>query len=232
MRLLVTRPEADAARTAARLRQLGHDAIVSPVLEVRPTGAPLPPGPFDALLLTSANALLAFPAGVPSDLACVPVLCVGERSAAAAGAAGFLAVTAAKGDGLALAELTRRKTRPGARLLYLAGTERKPDLEQALADLSLTVVGIYSAEPASGLTAPAEHALLVGSVDAVLHYSRRSAEAYLAICGARGLLPGALRPAQLCLSPDVAEAFGGQGRVDVHVASKPDEDALLGLLST
>ena len=47
MRLLVTRPEADAARTAQALRASGHEAVVAPVLRVESIDAKFG-GPFDA----------------------------------------------------------------------------------------------------------------------------------------------------------------------------------------
>jgi uroporphyrinogen-III synthase len=247
VRVLLTRPEPDAARSAALWRAKGHQVVVSPVLRLRATGAPLPPGPFDAIVLTSANALLAFPTGAPPHLAPLPVLCVGDRTAAAARAAGFQAVTSAKGDVAALTELAGRSLPQGARLLYLAGVERKPDLERAWADGTLSVVAVYEAQPASHLTQEAQEALRQGEIDAVLHFSRRSAEVYLALCRDAGLWPQALRPLQFCLSRDVAEAFPvealkaetpasqdftGDARIrqpKIRIAATPDEAGLLSL---
>ncbi len=247
MRVLLTRPEQDAARSAALWRARGHQVVVSPVLQLRATGAPLPPGPFDAIVLTSANALLAFPTGVPPYLAQLPVLCVGDRTAAAARAAGFHAVTSARGDVAALTEMAERSLPHGARLLYLAGVERKPDLERAWADGALSVVAAYEAQPAPHLTQEAQEALRHGEIDAVLHFSRRSAEAYLTLARAAGLWPEALRPLQFCLSRDVAEAFqveslptaalagkdfAGDARIrqpKIRFAAAPDEAGLLAL---
>ena len=60
VRLLVTRPEPDASETAARLRALDIDAVVSPLLQARMLTTTLPPAPgFAALAITSANALRA-----------------------------------------------------------------------------------------------------------------------------------------------------------------------------
>jgi uroporphyrinogen-III synthase len=230
MRVLVTRPAPDAALGAARLRALGHKAVISSVLEIGPTGAALPAGPFDALLLTSANALAPFAGGAPRALAAVPVLCVGERTADAARAAGFVMVSAARGDARDLARLTRESLPPRARLLYLTGVERKPDLEHALTDFAPTVVATYRAQPAAALTPEAIAALRSNRIDAVLHYSRKSAQIYAALARRAGLLPDALRPAQLCLSQDVAAGLDRELAGAIQIAASPDETSLLGLL--
>lgn len=229
MRVLLTRPAPDAVRSAARLRALGHETILSPVIEIGPTGAALPAGPFDALLLTSAHALVAFPSGAPGELTALPVLCVGERTAAAARAAGFDA-RAAVGQAEGLARLARESLPRRARLLYLTAVERKPDLERALADLAPTVIAVYRAEPAARLASKAIAALRSGRIDAVLHFSRRSARIYATLAEQAGLLEAALRPAQLCLSRDVAEGLDRELAGAIHVAGSPDETALLSLL--
>ncbi len=56
MRILVTRPEAQAAALAARLRELGHDVVERPLIAIEP----LPPDPIDVggydwIVVTSAN---------------------------------------------------------------------------------------------------------------------------------------------------------------------------------
>ena len=57
MRLLLTRPEADAQRTAQALRALGHEAIIAPLLRIAVTAnAEIGSGPWAAILITSANA--------------------------------------------------------------------------------------------------------------------------------------------------------------------------------
>ena len=57
MRLLLTRPEPDAQRTAAALRAQGHDVIIAPLLRIEPAAdAEIGAGPWAAILITSANA--------------------------------------------------------------------------------------------------------------------------------------------------------------------------------
>ncbi len=60
MRILLTRPQADAERTAAALRARGHEVIVAPLLDIEiVSDAELGGGPWAAILVTSANAVRA-----------------------------------------------------------------------------------------------------------------------------------------------------------------------------
>ena len=97
VRVLITRPREDAEALAEALAVRGVEALVEPLLEI----VPLNPGDFDlagvqAALLTSANGARALAAA--TGLRDVPVLAVGEATAAAARAAGFAEVAVAGGD--------------------------------------------------------------------------------------------------------------------------------------
>ena len=68
MSVLVTRPQPGAAETARRLLALGRTPVLAPVLEIVPLAADLPPPDgIQAVLITSANALAALEAGMPSS---------------------------------------------------------------------------------------------------------------------------------------------------------------------
>src|SRR5207302_4078653 len=91
VRLLVTRAEADAVRTVAALRALGHDVLTAALLRIETAAdAVFGTGPWAAVLITSANAVRAITAHPQwRDIAAIPVFTVGSRTAAAARAAGF-----------------------------------------------------------------------------------------------------------------------------------------------
>ena len=80
-------------------------------------------------------------------------------------------------------------------------------------------------------TLPAEAAAaLRGDLHGVLHYSRRSAEAFVSAARNAGLLEAALsNPVHFCLSAKVAEPLQEAGAADVRIAAQPDEAALLSL---
>jgi uroporphyrinogen-III synthase len=233
VRILITRPAADAARTAAGLRARGHDAIVAPLLTVEYlSNAELGDGPWSAILITSANAARAIAGHKRRDeLRRIPVFAVGKQSAQELRAEGFANVTSADGDGDDLAALVAARLEPPARLLYLAGAERAGDLAGALRAKNFVVdaVVVYRAVVAQTLPDEAAAALAAG-IDGVLHFSRRSTEGFLAAARQSGLLEAALgKPVHYCLSARVAEPLTAAGASHVRIAARPDEGALMAL---
>jgi uroporphyrinogen-III synthase len=64
----------------------------------------------------------------------------------------------------------------------------------------------------------------------VLHYSRRSARAFLEAARAGGVEISALAIPQCCISPAVASIVRDAGATQVMVAASPDENALFEVL--
>ncbi|MGC2591539.1 MAG: uroporphyrinogen-III synthase [Xanthobacteraceae bacterium] len=233
MRILVTRPAVDAARTAAALRVRGHEAIVAPLLTIEYfPDAELGDRPWSVILVTSANAARAIAAHRRRDeLLRVPVLAVGRQSAQELRTEGFADVISADGDVDDLAALVATRLKPPARLLYLAGEERSSDLAGVLRakNFAVDTVVVYRVAAAAMLPAEAAAALR-GDLHGVLHYSRRSAEAFLSAARNAGLLEAALsKPVHFCLSAKVAEPLQEAGAGDVRIAAQPDEAALMSL---
>ncbi len=233
MRILVTRPAADAARTAAALRVRGHEVIVAPLLtiEYSPETA-LGDGPWSAILVTSANATHAIAGHKRRDDLCrIRAFAVGEQTAQELRAQGFTDVTSADGDVNDLADLVAARLRPPARLLYLTGEQRSGDLAGVLRakNFAVDTIVVYRAAVAQTLPEEATTALAAG-IDGVLHYSRRSAEGFLIAARNSGLLDAALsKPVHYCLSARVAEPLREAGAADVRIAAQPDEAALMAL---
>jgi uroporphyrinogen-III synthase len=234
VRLLLTRPEPDAQRTATALRAQGHDVIAAPLLRIEPApDAKIGEGPWAAALITSANAAHAISAhaGV-TPLRALPVFAVGQRSAEAMAAAGFADVTSADGNVGDLARLVAARMQPAAPLLYLAGEDRAGDLAGDLRARGFAVetIIIYRAIAATGLPPAAAKALASG-IAGVLHFSRRSADAYVNAAQAAGMLADALKPVHFCLSAQVAEPLAQAGAADIRVAERPNEAALVALIA-
>jgi uroporphyrinogen-III synthase len=223
MRLLVTRPEADAARTAEALRARGHEILLAPLLRIESVNANFG-GPFDAVLMTSANAARAIAAHPRApELFLLPCLTVGDRSAEAAHAAGFTRVESADG---ALSDLVRLVTQRHAngRLLYLAGEDRVGEFSSHGVAVETAVV--YRAVAVEKLPPDVAQAQL----DGVLHYSSRSAATLLRLAERAGALNAVLRLAHYCLSAEVAAPLRAAGAQRIAVAVSPTESALLTLL--
>jgi uroporphyrinogen-III synthase len=233
VRLLLTRPEPDAQRTAAALRAQGHDVIAAPLLRIEPAAdVKIGEGPWAAILITSANAAhaAALPARV-TPLRALPVFAVGRRSADAMGAAGFADVTSADGNVSDLVRLVAARLQPKAPLLYLAGEDRSGDLAGDLRARGFTIetIIVYRAVAAAGLP-PAAAQALAGGIDGVLHFSRRSAEVFVEAARAAGMLAEALKPVHFCLSALVAEPLVQAGAADIRVAERPNEAVLIALI--
>jgi uroporphyrinogen-III synthase len=233
VRVLLTRPQADAERTALALRARGHEPIIAPLLELEIlSDAALGAGPWTAILVTSANAVRAIAGHTRRDeLRGVAVFTVGERSAKAMRDCGFTDVASAGGNVTDLANLVAGRLPPAARLLYLAGEERSGDLAGALRNQDFTVdtALVYRAVIATTLPQPAAIALAAG-LGGVLHFSRRSAEAYVNAAGNAGLLEAALnKPTHFCLSARIAEPLTRAGAANIRVAARPEEAALIEL---
>jgi uroporphyrinogen-III synthase len=234
VRLLLTRPEPDVQRTAAALRAQGHDVIVAPLLRIEPAPeAQIGAGPWAAILITSANAahaVAAHPRVAP--LRALPVFAVGRRSAEAMSAAGFADVTSADGNVSDLARLVTARMHPAAPLLYLAGEDRAGDLAGDLHTRGFAVETVitYRALATTGLP-PALADALASGIDGVLHFSRRSAEAYVDAARAAGTVANALKPVHFCLSAQVAEPLALAGAADIRVAERPNEAVLLALIA-
>ena len=111
--------------------RMGFKAVVASVMRIEGTGAGIPDGPFDGIILTSANALGGL-TDISEAMKSLPVLCVGERTADAARRAGFYRAESAGGDAGHLLTVVVGRFQSGARVLYLAGSVRKPDVEDEL----------------------------------------------------------------------------------------------------
>src|SRR5689334_19981100 len=131
-RIWITRAQPGADATAERVRALGHEAVVAPLLTVRPLAdAQVDLVGVGALAFTSANGVRAF-ADLSGERA-IRVFAVGAATAQAARAAGFKLVLSADGDVDALAEgiALRRGELRGA-VLHPCAAEPAGDLVGAL----------------------------------------------------------------------------------------------------
>ena len=234
MRLLITRPEPDASRTAARLRELGHEVLVQPLLTVSfndpPANLPNP----GAILVTSQNAVRAL-ARWPQVTAWrdVPIFAAGPATGRAALALGFTDVRTGAGDAGSLADVVI-STLPKAAgpLIYPAARDRVGTLSARLIARGYDVrtVEAYRADPVERLDREVRDALAAGTVDGVLLYSRRTAEALVDLATAAGIADSLGGPAYYVISENVAAIVGGLG-TPVHIAQNPDEDSLLALVA-
>lgn len=237
MRLLLTRPEADAAGMCAALEAAGHSVVVEPLLRVEPLpGPPIDVDGVQALIATSRNALRALAArGEPARRADVPLFAVGPGTAALARAQGFSRVIEGPAGARELPGVIVRHCSPDAGiLLHLAGARLAFDLAGALAQLGFTVrvEAVYSAVAAAAALSPGTRdALAAGRIDAVVLMSPATAERYVALVRGHGLEHMAHRPVHLCLSAAVAGRLAPLAGARAEVALRPNAQEMLALIA-
>jgi uroporphyrinogen-III synthase len=217
MRIWITRAEPGATRTAERVRALGHEPVVAPLLEVHALPGAVDLDGVAALAFTSANGVRAFAERSPERS--FPVFAVGDATAAAARKAGFAEVASAEGDLDALADLIAANA-AGFRGTVLAPGPREPagDLPRALAAQGVTAraLALYETLPVFPKS--------MGPVDAVLIHSPKGAERLAVVLGEK------TGPAAYCISPAAAAPLAGRPFARIEWAARPDEDSLLALL--
>jgi len=236
MTILVTRPQPDNEATGASLRARGFDVLLAPMLRFEPMALlEDEDADYAAIIVTSANALRAIEPQLPGHRWLkLPLLTVGDRTAAAARRAGFSKIISAAGDSQDLRELILAKARGKKRefgrgpLLYLAGADLSRDLAGELGEHGLTVVTrtTYRMVASSDLPPEALEAIAANQVQAVLHYSARSARVFVDAVRAAGVEISALAVPQCCISANVATVLREAGASRVALASSPDENSL------
>lgn len=231
MRLLVTRPQGDGERTAALLRARGHAVELAPLLRIEPLDFELPDISWRAVVMTSANAARAVARHPRREaLTALEAFTVGRHTGDAARAAGFRTVHSAGGDKDDLADLLRARAGAGsAPLLYLAGEDRAGDLA---ADVPVVTVIAYRALKVERFPPAVAAALARGALDGVLHFSARTAQAYLDCAARERILEHALAPVHFCLSRQVARPLSAAGAAAVRIAARADEAAMIELVGS
>jgi uroporphyrinogen-III synthase len=236
MAVLLTRPTPVNAASATRLRAAGFEVVLAPMLRFQAVAIPDDiASDAGALIATSAAALRAM-ADHPARprLTSLPLFAVGAATAAAAREAGFKKIAVAEGDAVSLSALIldsvrRRRLKKSTPFGYLAGAHLSCDLATVLGGhgLRVTTHTVYRMAALPVLPEAAHAAFAADGIEAVLHYSRRSAAAFIEAARAAGVEIAALALPQCCISKAVADVLHEAGAQRIAVAHTPDEPALL-----
>jgi uroporphyrinogen-III synthase len=235
MAVLITRPHPDDETTAAGLRARGYEVLRAPMLRFEAVAFHDDmDARYGAIIVTSANAVRGIEPLLKSHrLLELPLFAVGEHTATAAHRAGFTHVISANGDAAGLrdcvlASVKAKALKKASTLLYLAGADMAHDLASELGEHGFRVVTqtTYKMSPVSSLPPEVCDAFAANRVEAVLHFSRRSARAFLDAARAGGVEISALSIPQCCISASVASVLRDAGATQVMVAASPDENAL------
>ncbi len=236
MLILLTHAQEESRRTAASLARLGHVAVLSPVLDMEPTGALWPAGIIDGIIATSARAFELLSATPDWPLAearrLMPLLLVGERTREAALERGFEGPMLIAPDAKTLATQVCTRFAVPSHFVYLAGRDRKPDLEECLTEAGFEIepIEVYAPQPAESLSDAVLAFAETGGIGAVLHYSRRSAENFLGLAPTAGL--DLSRINHICISQEAAAPLLDARLNGVLIAEAPNEQAMFEIVNT
>lgn len=209
-RLFLLRPEPGATASLERAKALGLDAVSVPLFRIEPLAWESPEAAnFDAVLLTSANAVLHGGEGLTAYRG-LKAYAVGKATAEAARDAGFHIA----GTGDSGVERLLGSIGADLRLLHLAGEDRR-GTERARQ--KITLVTVYRAVE---LPEPVGLAAIEGQV-AALH-SPRAAERLARLALKRENIRLA------CIS-EAAAAAAGDGWEAKQAPATPNDEALLAL---
>ena len=222
MKLLIIRPQPGNDASARRAREAGFDTVQLPFFEVRSRNWEAPElGQFDALLISSANAVRHAGPGLSAYRA-LPVHAVGENTADTATKLGL--DIASIGQAGVNDALTAAKVAGHHRLLWLAG-EDQTEFEIP-AEMQIETRVTYSSEP---VILPVEAIDIISSVDIVALHSARAARQFAEFVDASTLSRPDIRIA--AFSSAIAQA-AGTGWRGIAIAERPDDQALLSAAHT
>ena len=236
MRVLVTRPEHSARRSAARREALGHEPIMLPlaraVHDPKAAQAALA-RPHHALAVTSAEAIRAISSLGPAlfPFLTKPMFVVGRATGKAAQAQGFGNIHTGSGTGAGLAQLVAGFPSPSVDpLLYLAGNPRSSCFEESLGamNIPLAVAEVYRMLPIAYEEDALATAFVGAAPDAVLLYSRENARLFFHLAAPFSLALAELLV--LAISENILDAVPANFRRKIRIAAHPDEEELFALL--
>jgi uroporphyrinogen-III synthase len=228
MRVWVTRAEPEAQATAERLRGLGHDPFVAPVLGIRPLNPHVSLAGVAAVAFTSRNGVRHCP--MPEGMTSLRAFAVGDATAKAARRAGFRDVRSAGKDGAALARLLAGEVDPGqGAVLVIRAQEAAFDLEGALhaTGLETRTAMVYAAAPLLPATEVMAALHAEPPLGAVLVHSARAARQVARILDGD---PAAGGLAVYAISPNAAAPLRALRLKSLDAPPFPNEAALLKLL--
>jgi uroporphyrinogen-III synthase len=232
LRALVTRPREEADSLIAALATRGVEALAEPLIEIHFQALDaLDLDGVQAILCTSANGVRALARA--SSVRGVPLLAVGDATAARARAEGFASVESAGGDIGDLARLAGAILRPeNGPLLHVAGSVVAGDLAGLLRAQGFTVGRriLYEARAVAALSPPAIDGLRAGAIAFVLFFSPRTAAIFARLAGVVGVDECCARIIALSISGAADAALAGLPWRDRRIAERPNQSALLDAL--
>ncbi|WP_274627432.1 uroporphyrinogen-III synthase [Arvimicrobium flavum] len=232
VRVLVTRPEPGASRTAGNLVAAGFEPVRLPLTRIEPLEqADIGDPRVSAVAITSANAVRHASSTLLASVNHLPCFAVGEETGDAARRSGFADVRVSGGNAPALARMIAMDRGAGARIAYLCGRLRRPTFETSLAVARILVTSIETYDTLAIDYTPDEFHAHVGSqpVPFVLLYSAEAAIAFIRLINSIAEHRALAHARLVCISRRVGAVFAGEGH-EIVVAPEPTEASMLSTL--
>jgi len=232
VRALVTRPREEVENLAAALAAREIEAVVEPLIEIQyraPGGVDLTG--VQSVLCTSANGVRAL--ALASAERGIPLLAVGDATAARARAEGFRQVESAGGDVGDLARLAAARLCPrNGPLLHIAGDLAAGDLLGSLRAQGFMAERrvLYEARAVAALSPSAISGLRSRAIIFALFFSPRTAAIFVELVAAAGIAESCAQITALSISAATDAALVSLPWYDRRTALRPNQPALLDAL--
>lgn len=231
-KILVTRPQPGADKTAKRLSALGIQPLVLPFTEMVKLEHHLDgvaAQSADAVVVTSANALRFADKQMLDTLKPLPVYAVGDSTKEVALNSGLTNVVSANGDAQDLIKLVGEALQPNSTIIYLCGETRTDDIERDLTKLTIDVLVVetYRTNKVSQLTHKLERLIKSHNLDGILLYSSISAHILSEIWTERMSENTAMIPISFCISDRAKTALPLALKSGAVVCAKPRDDVMI-----
>ena len=232
MRFLLIRPIEESNALANTLINMGHKAIIDPVLTITPEAhTNIALSPYQALIFTSAAAVKIFQQKYGAVN--LKVFTVGQKTALEAKKHGFKEVLNADGDVKKLAKLIKTTLDPHqGPLLYLSADHIAKDINHLLHKDGYQIERaiIYRAEAKTELNEQSKNALKSNKIDYIPFYSARSALIFKEMVVKSNIVDTLNHVTALNLSLNVERQVSDLPWKKVITASHPKERELFNLI--
>ena len=231
--VLITRPQPVADEFAERLRREKFYVYTAPMTEYVEIDADSEDmESYQALIFTSAQAVLIF--SERSTVRRLPVLAVGDATAAAAKKAGFTTVYSAKGDSGDMVNLIESVVSALSlkKVLHPCGEDMIDDMPEDISSLGVEVVRmpVYKALFLDSMPENVVQVLKRGAVDAVTVFSARTAENLVKMLQQEDMRGVSEKLEAVCISKRVAAGLRGISWRKIRIARHPDTEEMVEIL--
>jgi len=237
--IIITRPKEDSLGLLEILEREGFDVISEPQLEINffEINPDFLKQSFQAILITSANGIRAL--ARITNIRDYKVVTVGVASKKEADNLGFTNVVSANGEkggdvDILFDYICTNCSKNGGKLLHLAGVSISKNLKDMLCNAGYEAlrINLYEAKKIEQINDDTAAKITAEEIDAVVFYSARSAESFIAAIKNNGLNQSVKSMKSICFSHRVADSLPTDLFEKILVTKEMDSNSLVSLLKS